>query len=361
MTKGKTASGLPASLVRPVERSESSVALMRLPSAGRPVPAGWWREFVMPQVEQMDDPADVDEWKRQVAAVSKYVKDREQRFQLDAAARIAEMRIAALIGPPPGTGTRTDLSTFERFPIHPQDHWMFWTMFEHHDDVLRLIEDGVAARRRILAWIERQKQPRPSISGAIDLRLGDFREVLADVDGVDAIITDPPYPAEFLPLYSDLSTVAERVLRPGGILAAMVGHIHLPEVLNRLGESLSYRWVMAYLTGGAAAAVHARRLQTYWKPVVIFEKPPPNVNHRIGGDVIRSGGNDRDDTGHYWGQTESGMAALVERLTAAGDVVLDPFAGGGTTLAVCASLDRPCIGAEIDPVAYARARERLGV
>src|SRR5690606_23960988 len=59
-----------------------------------------------------------------------------------------------------------------------------------------------------------------TVHGDVDIRLGDFREVLADVpDGsVDAIITDPPYPGEFVCLFTDLSKLAARILKPSGVL-----------------------------------------------------------------------------------------------------------------------------------------------
>lgn len=49
------------------------------------------------------------------------------------------------------------------------------------------------------------------------VRHGDFRQVLDDIedDSLDAIITDPPYPDEFLPLWADLADFAMRKLRPG--------------------------------------------------------------------------------------------------------------------------------------------------
>jgi len=52
----------------------------------------------------------------------------------------------------------------------------------------------------------------------VELHLGDF-SLLADTlaDGsVDAIITDPPYPADFLPEWDRLGATAMRVLKPGG-------------------------------------------------------------------------------------------------------------------------------------------------
>jgi DNA modification methylase len=39
----------------------------------------------------------------------------------------------------------------------------------------------------------------------------------------------------------------------------------------------------------------------------------------------------------------------METLSNPSDLVLDPFAGGGTTLAVAKTLNRRCIGIEIDP------------
>lgn len=327
---------------------------LAIPSPSDPIPAGWYRERAIPYFDSVDDVDEVVSDTRRLAALSKYVKDREQRGEVDAARIVAEMRIGELLGPAPGSG-HEEKSTGGLLPR--QDRVRFRKLAEHRLLVLQMLERGVVSRKRILAKID---APPPSQITGVELREGAFQETLDDLDdSVAAIITDPPYPREFLPLYSDLSEVAERVLRPGGILAAMVGHAYLPEVMARLGEHLDYRWVMAYLTGGAAASVHARRVQVYWKPIVVFEKPPTNVNHRIGGDVIRAGGNARDDSEHHWGQTESGMAQLIERLTEPGDLVLDPFAGGGTTLVACSALGRPCIGVEVDPIAASGARERL--
>jgi site-specific DNA-methyltransferase (adenine-specific) len=55
---------------------------------------------------------------------------------------------------------------------------------------------------------------------------------------VDWIITDPPYPREFLPVYADLAATAARILRPGGSLLCMVGQSYLPQIVERLTEHL---------------------------------------------------------------------------------------------------------------------------
>ena len=57
--------------------------------------------------------------------------------------------------------------------------------------------------------------------------------------------------------------------------------------------------------------------------------------------------------------TESLASELVVRLSAPGDVVFDPFAGFGTTLAVAEQLGRQSWGLELDPERAAFARASL--
>lgn len=49
----------------------------------------------------------------------------------------------------------------------------------------------------------------------------------------------------------------------------------------------------------------------------------------------------------------------VECFSRAGDIILDPFVGGGTTAYVCAQLKRRCLAFEIDADVATRARARM--
>ena len=192
-----------------------------------------------------------------------------------------------------------------------------------------------------------------------DLRIGDFREVLHDLSDVDAIITDPPYPAEYLPLLSDLSKLGERILRSGGICAVMIGQSYLPEVYRRLGEHLHYWWTIAYLTpGGQSAQIWDRKVNTFWKPVLIFGRG--NYEGDWYGDVAKSPTNDNDKNHHHWGQSETGMANIIERITQPGQTIVDPFLGAGTTGLAAIRLGRRFIGCDIDPEHVGTARLRIG-
>jgi site-specific DNA-methyltransferase (adenine-specific) len=210
------------------------------------------------------------------------------------------------------------------------------------------------ARYRKAQMAREEKAAVAVLPPSCDLRLGDFREVLEDVPdaSVDLVLTDPPYPAEFLPLWSDLAVFAKRVLKPTGMLAAMSGQAHLPDVVSLLGEHMEYRWTMAYLMAGSANLVHARKVLTQWKPVLVYGSTERRLH-----DVVRSPGEDKEH--HEWGQSEGGMIALIEALADPGQVVCDPFVGGGTTAVVALRHGCSFIGAEIDPEAHTTALARL--
>jgi len=185
----------------------------------------------------------------------------------------------------------------------------------------------------------------------VDVRHGDFRDVLADLRDIDAIITDPPYPREFLPLLDDLAAWADRILAPDGVLAVLIGQTHLPEVFARLAGGRPYRWTACYLTEGPGYVSHPRRVHSSWKPLLVYGGGP-----RFG-DLFRSSGDDKAH--HHWGQNFDGFSAIIERLTEPGQTVVDPFMGGGTTLLAAHALCRHAIGCDVDGDALAAARERL--
>jgi len=196
---------------------------------------------------------------------------------------------------------------------------------------------------------------RKSIESVCDLRVCSCRELFASGIKPDAVITDPPYPQEFLPVFTELAVGCKAAGVP--LVAVMSGQSYLPEVMRRLCEHLRYRWTLAYMTpGGQAVQQWQAKVNTAWKPVLLFGDAGEWF-----GDVAISKPNDNDKRFHGWGQSESGMADLVERLTKPGQLVCDPFLGGGTTAVVSLALGRRFCGCDIDAAHVEQTKARVSL
>jgi ParB-like chromosome segregation protein Spo0J len=202
--------------------------------------------------------------------------------------------------------------------------------------------------------------------GEVEIRHGDFRKVLDDLAGtVDAIITDPPYEREYDELWEPLSEVARMLLKPTGILAVMCGtRLDLIDHARyMLDKHMKRRHIGVYLTPGQRWRDQVERVAIGWKPIFIYSHPGVDVSNRkwINDDVFTSSGAREQDTRfHHWGQNESGIADLIRGLTEPGQLVVDPFLGGGTAAVVCRDLGRRFIGCDVDASAVTISRERVG-
>lgn len=130
----------------------------------------------------------------------------------------------------------------------------------------RIVRERDAERRR------GEPVERVTVAAGVDIRHGDFRDVLTDLSGVDSIITDPPYPQEYIPLYGDLSELVARILAPHGVLVVMAGQWWAREYMAELDKHLAYRWTAAYIAQGARTRVHAAKVGTGWKPLFIYQR-----------------------------------------------------------------------------------------
>jgi site-specific DNA-methyltransferase (adenine-specific) len=227
---------------------------------------------------------------------------------------------------------------------------------EYTDEWLKNKAPGDKFNKLIQAQIDDWQQ-----KNNVKIIVKDIRLLTADdiaSESVDCIITDPPYPKGYIELFDDLGALAARVLKPGGSLVVMTGQLYLPSYIELLSKHLTYHWLLAYTTpGGQAVQVWNQEVNTFWKPLLWFVKDQRDA--RWVSDVINTPVNANDKQHHHWGQSEFGMSAIVDKFTNPGDVVLDPFLGGGTTGLVCKESGRKFIGVEIDENEAKKAIARI--
>lgn len=242
----------------------------------------------------------------------------------------------------------------------------FKRVAEEAPDLVDKVKDGSVSLDRADRIVrDRQSQERKIVEAraeanaveektTVDIRHGPFLDVLADLVNVDAVITDPPYSREFLPLLADLAAWSDKVLSEDGVLAVLIGQTHLPEVYRLLDGHRPYRWTAAYLTPGAGYVSHPRKIQSNWKPLVVFG------GGRRFSDTFTTAASDADAKSHHrWGQDYGAFHEIVKRLTSPGQTVVDPFMGSGTTLLAAKALGRHAVGCDVDAESVATAEGRL--
>lgn len=162
----------------------------------------------------------------------------------------------------------------------------------------------------------------------------------------DFIITDPPYPREYLQLYITLAKRSAEWLKPGGLLIALSAHYWMNEIYKMMDLYLDYFWTAAYLVPGETAGVFQKHINPQWKPLIMYQRKDAPFAGRGFADVFKSEANDKDH--HKWGQSESGMFDIISKICSPGQYILDPFCGAGTT--GIAALRHKCLfdGIDID-------------
>ena len=217
------------------------------------------------------------------------------------------------------------------------------------------------ARERAFEKRRAEASPPPvtSLGDGIDIHHGPFQEVLAHVedDSVDLVLTDPPWQwdVETLELWDDLGVFARRVLRPGRALIAYSGSGCLAAAIDRLSRHLDYVWAGALILPGRHNEVHAVMARDASTPIVFFSKGRYEPRHWFI-NALSSPGAEKD--AHPWQKPLGNVAYYLERFSEPGELVCDPFLGGGTTAVAAQRAGRRFVGCDVDPGAVEVTLER---
>ncbi len=225
---------------------------------------------------------------------------------------------------------------------------------------------------------------------APDLRLGDWREVLRDVEQVDAVITDPPYgerthkaqaygegmssggpgatkvTRRALP-YSHLSPsdVVEFVDRLApvcrGWFVAMTSHDLVDCYSSRLEHHGRYVFAPLPLVIRGMTVRLAGDGPSSWTCWIVVSRPrrAPYTKWGTLPGAYFDGVSDARFGGLPGCKPLATMRALTRDYSRPGDLICDPYAGGGTTLLAATLEGRRSVGAELDPKTHALAAARL--
>jgi hypothetical protein len=213
-----------------------------------------------------------------------------------------------------------------------------------------------------------------------DLRHGDWRAVLADVT-CDAVICDPPYGARthestpergdgydragLRPDYSAWSPadVAEFVTswspRCRGWIVALTSHDLIPawEAAHEAAGRYCFAPLACVIRGMSVRMLGDG--PSNWTVYAVAARPRRKEFMQWGTLDGAYPGVPGREAGGGRGKPRWLMDALVRDYSRPGDLVCDPFAGHGTTLASAEALGRRAIGAEVDEVAYREAVRRI--
>jgi 16S rRNA G966 N2-methylase RsmD len=228
----------------------------------------------------------------------------------------------------------------------------------HRKVAIHRVAKDIKETRQKKAREEKRTEAVKEIAIPGNLIIGDFRDHSDRVpDGsLSLIFTDPPYDRKASEMLPELGEFAAAKLADGGSMILYVGQTQIPAAFDALRPHLRYWWTIACVHAGRSTVMREYGLNAGWKAVLWFVKGTRHDNSIMVNDVM-SGGEEK--THHDWQQSQSEAEYWIGKLTQEGDIVCDPFMGGGTTAAAAKAMDRKWIGFEIDETNGKIIAERL--
>lgn len=224
--------------------------------------------------------------------------------------------------------------------------------------------------------------------GDATLYLGDCREILPGLKGIDHVIMDPPYSArthaghdaaakggrsagkdaaervglgyaalsaeDARELAADLSKVCD------GWIVWMTDHVLAPVISNGLADGGRYVFApLPFYAPGRSVRITGDGPCSWTDWIVVGRTSRLSKWGTLPGGYSTGSGSGWNDKARMGGKPSALMTAIVRDYSRQSETVLDPFMGAGTTGVACVQMGRRFVGCEIDPLAFEVARQRI--
>lgn len=190
--------------------------------------------------------------------------------------------------------------------------------------------------------------PKPYYDHAgITIFHGDCREILPLLPKVDLVVTDPPYGVG--KDYGEMSDDTPECFRDNALIVSSVGvPTAMLSSVSNLYLAPKPDWIGVFRKTYGAMAMFSMPFYPHWEPILFYNLKGNyfgNKGHRS--DVFDCLPETASKIGHVCPRPVGLMSQIIEFLPSKG-IILDPFAGSGTTLRAAKDLGRKAIGIEIE-------------
>lgn len=206
----------------------------------------------------------------------------------------------------------------------------------------------------------------------VTLYHGDCREVMATLEdnSIDCVITDPPYSERTHKnakkndsdkgyavkavhfdsfTYEDMRQSFDEMARlTKGWVVATVDYTYAFEFETNPPQGMTQKRIGVWVKNNPMPQPSGDRPAQGWEAISYLHKTGFRSKWNAGGSHGNYVSSLATPTGHPTPKPLPMVSSFVERFSNPGELILDPFAGGGTTLLAARSLSRRVIGVELD-------------
>ncbi len=185
---------------------------------------------------------------------------------------------------------------------------------------------------------------------AVTIYHGDCREILPQLEPVDLVLTDPPYPEDdrfngSFELIAEVATETFKLARPDSWL---VSDCLRPGLPNYIAAWVPWKYYELLAVNIENTMANCAFGLDRFSPSIVFKKGLPKVKSRWQNMIPVT----RQATGQVFNHPSCKYlkfySAACRMLSDGEATILDPFMGSGTTLRAAKDLGRKAIGIEIE-------------